>query len=62
MTLKEHKERASAAKPGEIDKFDRHMKKARISDIEARQNIFVSQSEDKSQRDKRLLLVEPSVY
>lgn len=62
MTLTESKDKAAKARPVEKDKFDRHMKKARQTDIESRQEAFVLQSEDKEAWSERINGLKPSVY
>ena len=44
------------------DKFDKHFKKARLDDIEARRAIFVNQSEKGEERRTDRLNIQPSLY
>ena len=44
------------------DKFDKHMKRARVQDMESRQKAFVLQTELDMERDNRLSAITPSVY
>ena len=62
MTLEESKEKAANTQPVENDKFDRHMERARRSDIESRQEAFVLQSEDDEAWSERVNGLKPSVY
>lgn len=48
--------------PVEPDKFDRHMRKARKSDIIARRRIFANQSQAEGKRDTLRDKIHPSVY
>lgn len=62
MTLKESKDNAATRRPVEDDKFDRHMKKARQSDIESRQETFILQSERTEERSKKIDEIKSSIY
>lgn len=44
------------------DKFDRHMRKARLDDIEARRNIFVRQVELSTERKQARAEILSSTY
>ena len=44
------------------DKFDRHMKRARVNDIESRRKTFVRQTEVSVEREEKRRDLTPSVY
>lgn len=44
------------------DKFDRHMRKARLQDIDSRKNIFISQSTDGAERSESRKNIKTSIY
>ena len=44
------------------DKFDRHMKMARVNDIESRKNIFTKTSVTEDGRRAKRTEINPSVY
>ena len=44
------------------DKFDRHMKRARLQDIDSRKNIFTSQSTDGAERSESRKNIKTSIY
>lgn len=44
------------------DKFDRHMKRARVNDIDCRKCIFDSQSNNTAEREQRRRSIVGSVY
>lgn len=44
------------------DKFDRHMRKARLNDITNRQTIFSIQTEDDERRRNERMKLNPSTY
>lgn len=44
------------------DKFDRHMKRARVRDIDCRRHIFDSQSNNTAEREQRRRSIVGSVY
>ena len=44
------------------DKFDRHMKRARVRDIDCRKHIFDSQSNESAERDNRRRSLIGSIY
>lgn len=44
------------------DKFDRHMKRARVRDIDCRKHIFDSQSNNTAEREQRRRSIVGSVY
>lgn len=44
------------------DKFDRHMKRARLQDIESRKSIFSLQSADGIARTEQRASIKPSTY
>lgn len=48
--------------PVEADKFDRHMRKARKSDMNARRRIFINQGNADSDRETRRSNIQSSVY
>ena len=50
------------SEPVEPDKFDRHMKKARQDDLEARRSQYIIQGVAQTQRDQRICGIIPSVY
>ena len=62
MTLKEAKEKAASNRPVEEDKFDSHMKRARLLDIESKRRIFVLQSERAEAQREEVEGIQPSVY
>ena len=62
MTLKESKDSAASQRPVEKDKFDRHMKKARRTDVESRQEAFILQSERAEAQSEKISGIKPSVY
>lgn len=62
MTLEESKDRAAETRPVEKDKFDRHMERARRSDIKSKQEVFVLQSAQKEARIEKVNGIKPSVY
>lgn len=45
-----------------VDKFDRHMKRARLQDIASRQKAFVLQTEKDVEHREMLSGIVPSVY
>lgn len=55
MDTKESIKQSRSTKLVPADKFDRHMKRARLSDINSRKHIFCQQTEDnvKSHNDRR---------
>lgn len=44
------------------DKFDRHMKRARVRDIDCRKHIFDSQSNNTAEREQRRRSIVGSIY
>lgn len=44
------------------DKFDRHMKRARVRDIDCRKTIFDSQSNDTTEREEARKRLIGSIY
>lgn len=46
----------------EDDKFDRHMKRARMSDIDSRKTIFDRQTEDGIKRRETIVNIQSSIY
>ena len=44
------------------DKFDRHMKRARLQDISSRKNIFDVQTENGLKRRENIKKIKTSVY
>ena len=44
------------------DKFDRHMERARVSDIECRKNIFDNQSDKSAEREEARRNIKNSIY
>ena len=44
------------------DKFDRHMAKARVNDIESRKAIFDRQTEDRQYRETKRKNLKSSIY
>lgn len=46
----------------EKDKFDRHMKRARLNDIESRKSIFSLQTADGIARNEIRQSIKPSIY
>lgn len=46
----------------EDDKFDRHMKRARISDIDSRKIIFDQQTKDGIKRREMIVNIQSSIY
>ena len=62
MTLKETKQKAKENRPVDGRKFDRHMARARRTDIESRQEIFVVQTEQSETRREKIVGIKPSLY
>lgn len=62
MSLEKCIELAQEDKSVHADKFDKHMKRARVQDIESRQKAFVLQTELDIERCNRLSGIVPSVY
>ncbi len=46
----------------EDDKFDRHMKRARVNDIDSRKTIFNQQTEDGIKRREKIVNIQSSCY
>ena len=46
----------------ENDKFDRHMKRARMSDINSRKTTFDLLTEDSIKRQEMIANIQPSCY
>ena len=46
----------------EDDKFDRHMKRARVNDIDSRKTIFNQQTEDGIKRRETIANIQSSCY
>ena len=46
----------------EDDKFDRHMKRARVNDIDSRKTIFNQQTEDGIKRHEMITNIQSSCY
>ena len=44
------------------DKFDRHMKRARVRDNDCRKHIFDNQSNESAERDERRRSMIGSIY
>ena len=44
------------------DKFDRHMKRARLQDIDSRKQIFDNQTENGLKRRENIKKIKTSVY
>ena len=44
------------------DKFDRHMTKARVNDIESRKTIFDRQTEEHQERETKRKNLKSSIY
>lgn len=45
-----------------VDKFDRHMKRARITDLSSRKKIFSLQAEDSDLRKESRKCLKSSIY
>ena len=44
------------------DKFDRHMARARVNDIESRKTIFDRQTEERQERETKRKNLKSSIY
>ena len=62
MSLEESIKKSRDAQAIPNDKFDLHMKRARVRDIESRRKAFTRQTELDVERDERVKSIIPSVY
>lgn len=62
MTLKENIRKSRKRKLVSEDKFDLHMKKARLQDLECRKSIFCNQADSADEADIKKAQLKNSVY
>ena len=62
MTYQENIQQSRNKRLVPKDKFDRHMKRARVRDIDCRKHIFDSQSNESAERDNRRRSLLGSIY